>query len=473
MKRLLPLMLALAAVLPAEDQAPAKAREELKSLGAELSRWSRAFSLVHEAVAPSVVAIHTRERQYQRVRSPFGGVILREQGEEEVGEGSGFVIRSDGKHSYILTNAHVVLKTDQHQRFEKDRNGRELTYDRLTIELNDSREVDAEYVGWSVETDLAVLRVPMPLLPAIEWGNSDQSHVGDWVVALGYPLGVGYSASSGIISATDRSTGIYRSVGGLESFLQTDAAINPGNSGGPLVNLQGQIVGVNSNIISRTGANIGLGFAIAANLAKRVADDLIEHGQVQWPGIGVEFAPIDAEQAGETGLPKSPALRVTGVLAGSPADQGGIKAGDVILSINNIRTANDMQFRARVSSARIGQTLPVQVWRDRNKVDIQVTPIALEEIQRMRAAEVASRGVSLGDFGLVLAPDGQPGLAIVAVDPKGLAAQAGLQPGDRVLQEHRQGPLSTTGDAKALGGRREIVLQVAQDGRLVWVRMRR
>ncbi len=473
MKRLLPLVLALAACLPAEDSAQVRAREELKGLSSELSRWSRAFSLVHEAVAPSVVAIHTRERQYQRLRSPFGGVILREQGEEEVGEGSGFVVRSDDKHSYILTNAHVVLKTNQHQQFETDRNGRELGYDRLTVELNDSREVDAEYVGWSVQTDLAVIRVPLPNLPAVEWGNSDQAHVGDWVVALGYPLGVGYSASSGIISATDRSTGIYRPMGGLESFLQTDAAINPGNSGGPLVDLQGRILGVNANIISRTGANIGLGFAIAANLARRVADDLIDHGAVRWPGIGIEFDSIDAVQAAEVGLPRSPALRVSGVLAGSPADKAGIKNGDILLSLNGLKTMNDMQFRARLSSSQIGQSIPVQLWREKERVTTTVTPIALEEIHRMRAVEVASRGVSLGDFGLTVASDGQSGLAIVGVDPQGLAAQAGLKVGDRVLQEHRQGPLATTQDAKALAGKRELVLQVAQNSRLLWIRMRR
>ena len=473
MKRLLPLLLAVATCLPAEDVAQLRAKEELKSLGSELSRWSRAFSLVHEAVAPSVVAIHTRERQYQRVRSPFGGVLLREQGDEEVGEGSGFVVRSDAKYSYILTNAHVVLKTDQHQRFEKDRNGRELGYDRLTVELNDSREIDADYVGWSVETDLAIIRVPLPNLTPVDWGDSDQAHVGDWVVALGYPLGVGYSASSGIISATDRSTGIYRPMGGLESFLQTDAAINPGTSGGPLVNLQGQIVGVNANIISRTGANIGLGFAIAANLAKRVAEDLIDHGAVRWPGIGIEFAAIEGDQAMELGLPRSPALRVTGVLSGSPADTAGVKAGDVLLTLNGIKTQNEMQFRARLSSAYIGQAIPMQVWRAKERTNLTVKPIALQDIQRMRAAEVASRGTSLGEFGLTVAPDGQPGLAVVAVDAQGLAAQAGLQPGDRILQEHRLGALSTAADAKNLAGKREIVLQVAQDGRLLWIRMRR
>lgn len=471
--RLLPLLLAALPFLPAEDTVQTRAREELKSLGSEMSRWSRAFSLVHEAVAPSVVAIHTRERQYQRVRSPFGGVLLREQGEEEVGEGSGFVVRSDSKYSYLLTNAHVVLKVDQRQRFEKDRMGREIGYDRLTVELNDNREVDAEYVGWSPETDLAVIRVPLPNLPPVEWGDSDQAHVGDWVVALGYPLGVGYSASSGIISATDRSTGIYRSMGGLESFIQTDAAINPGNSGGPLVNLQGQIVGVNSNIISRTGANIGLGFAIAANLAKRVADDLIEHGKVRWPGIGIDFSAIDGDAAAELGLPRTTAIRVNGVLAGSPSEKAGVKPGDVVLAVNGVKTANEMQFRARLSSARIGQQLPLLVWRNRERTTLTATPIAMEEIVRMRTAEIASRGVSLGEFGLTVAEDGQPGLVVVAVDAQGLAAQVGIQRGDRLLQERRLGALGTTDDAKALANRREVVIQLLQGGRALWIRMQR
>ncbi len=472
--RLLPLLLLAALPLHAlDEEARTKAREELRELGTDLQKLSRVFNLVHEVVAPSVVAIHTRSQEAVPYRTPFGGVFFGGSREVEVGEGSGFVFASDDKASYIITNSHVVLRMNEQQQFERDRNGRYVGYDRIAVELNDGREVDAEYVGWSVETDLAVLKVPLGKLPPIEWADSDKVHVGDWVVALGYPLGVGYSATSGIVSATERSTGIYKPVGGFESFIQTDAAINPGNSGGPLVDITGRIVGVNSNILSRTGANIGLGFAIPSNLVRRVGEDLLLHGEVKWPGIGVDAEELTPEQTVGLGLPAGTAVRFAHVYPETPAERGGLAAGDVVLAVGGVRVAGQMQFRSRLAACRIGQEVPITVWRGGKAIERTVVPVALEDIKKKRSTVRPEDEVDLKAFGLHLGADGQQGLVVTEIDPKGLAAQAGIEPGDRILAERTAGALRTADEAKPLARRQEITIQVLKDARTFWLRMRR
>ncbi len=463
-------LLALAAVAtaPAADaDAREKARQELHAIGGELLKLSKAFNLVHEVVAPSVVAIHTRAKEIVPVRTPFGILGYGSGNEVEVGEGSGFIFASDDKASYILTNSHVVLRMNDQGRFERDRKGNFLKYERITVELNEGQEADAEYVGISVETDLAVLKIPLPRLPAVDWADSDKVHVGDWVLALGYPLGVGYSATSGIISATDRSTGIYKEENGYESFIQTDAAINPGNSGGPLVDISGRIIGVNSNILSRTGSNIGLGFAIPSNLAHRVADDLLRTGEVRWPGIGVELIAVAPEQSTSLGLPGMPAVSLKYVQKDAPAERAGLAVGDVVLAVGGVRIGSMKQFRARLAAYRIGQEVPLTVWRDGKAIDKVVVPIDL--------ADIKFDGLELKGFGMKLIEDGQPGLRITEVDPRGLAFQARLSEGDRVLAEAKIGPLSSIADAAGLNRRQEVLLTVylAKEDRTIQLRMRR
>lgn len=456
-----------------DEAARTAARVELKSLGGELQKVSRVFNLIHSVVAPSVVAIHTRSQEPGLIHTPFGGVYNGGNREVEVGEGSGFIFSTDEKFSYLITNSHVVLRMNEQQQFERDRNGRYIGYDRIAVELNDGREIDAEYVGWSVETDLAVLKIPLAHLPAIEWADSNKVQVGEWVLALGYPLGVGYSATSGIISATDRSTGIYRPVGGFESFIQTDAAINPGNSGGPLVDITGHIIGVNSNILSRTGSNVGLGFAIPSNLVRRVAEDLLAHGEVRWPGIGVDAEELNAEQAAAAGLPAGVAVRFAHVYPDTPAALGGLEAGDVVLTMAGLKVGGQMQFRARLATCRIGQEVPITIWRGGKSFDRQVVPVALEDIRKKRLSSKVKDETELKAFGLRLGTDGQPGLVITEVAATGLAAQAGLEAGDRVIAEAKTGNLRTSEDLTALAKRQEITLQVFKDGRTFWLRMRR
>ncbi len=457
---LLAALLALAAGLPAgEADGRTKAREELRAIERQAAVLSRAFELVHEVVAPSVVSVRTRETVYNPW-SPRAGAR-----EVEVGEGSGFVIRSDTERSWILTNEHVVM--------ERDRAGRSTPYDKLRVVLWDNREVDAEYVGYDQKTDLAVISIPVGGLPAVEWGDSDQVHVGQWVLALGYPLGIGYSASQGIVSATDRSTGIYASVGGFESFIQTDAAINPGNSGGPLVDIGGRIIGVNANIVSRTGSNIGLGFAIPSNLARRVAEDLLEFRQVRRAAVGVQLAslaPADAERAG---LPKAPAVRIDQVIPLTPAAEAGVEPGDVLLTINGQRVQSLHHFRARVAAAPVDAEIVLGLWRGGKAVERRIKPITTEELQRrLDEAAARTRRLELAQFGLTLGEDDRSarlGLVVLAVAP----GVDFLRVGDRVLRERALGDLRTLGDAEPLQRAREASLQVVQDGRTFWLTLRR
>lgn len=451
-----------------DDAERSRAKAELRTLAAESQRLARAFNLVHQIVGPSVVSIRTKERQ---VVLTWSGRAIREV---DTGEGSGFVVAADEQQAWVLTNAHVVLQSDGQNGFLRRRDGSYALYDRLRVVLHDNRESDAAYVGVDPQTDLALLRVPVGGLPAIEWADSEQAHVGDWVVALGYPLGVGYSASAGIISATDRSTGIYEAVGGFESFIQTDTAINPGNSGGPLVDLHGRILGVNSNIKSSTGANIGLGFAIPSAIARRVAEDLREHGRVRRGAIGVRLEEIDATAARRLGLPPAQAVRVAGIDPLTPASQAGVRPGDVILGIDAAPIASIQQFRSRIAARRPGEEVTVQLWRDGARMPVPVRIADRGEIDRAlaKAAEaLIAKATPLPNLGCRVLPDAQ-GLILVQVDENGLAAEGGMSAGDRILAERGLGKLSSAADAARLAELREGVIQVQSGRRVVWLRFR-
>jgi S1-C subfamily serine protease len=448
-----------------------RARAELRQVGQELAKLSRAFNLIDEIVAPSVLSIHTKENL--RLYAFSGRSVIREV---DVGEGSGFVFASNAKASFILTNSHVVLQTNHEQEFVRGENGQPVGYDKVKVVLNDNREVEAEYVGFYLPADLAVLKIPVPSMPAIEWADSDQGKVGDWVLALGYPLGVGYSATSGIISATDRSTGIYQSIGGFDSFIQTDAAINPGNSGGPLVNMMGQVVGINASIISKTGNNIGLGFAIPSNLARRIAEDILNNGHVSRTIIGVQIEDVGPDQAKAMGLPQAQTVRITSVVPGSPAEAAGLATGDVIQAVNQSKIVSRQQFQARVASCKLGAIITLKVLRSGAVSDFPLTPVAADELESKLSAlsheTDSKRGMTLKEFGLSLGVDDQPGLKVTAVDPGSIAADAGLVPGDRVLHERTLGALHTLDDVAQLAKRHELVLQVYHDGKSVWKRLR-
>lgn len=431
-----------------------------KAMQAELERINqtvtlgRAFNLIHQLVGPSVVSIHLTARQ--QVVDNLWQVRTREI---QVGEGSGFVVFSDATSSWILTNAHVVVRLSGEREFLHDRTGAPAWHGSIRVELNDRRSHVATPVAVDEQTDMALLKIEEPNLPAVDWGDSDAVLVGDWVLALGYPLGVGYSASAGIISATGRSTGVYQRNAGYEAFLQTDAAINPGNSGGPLVNLRGQVVGVNSNILSTTGASVGLGFAISGNLARNVAEDLRLHGRVLRPMVGIQF---DEETD----------LRVAMVMPHSPAADAGLKAGDLVLSVNGKLLSERNQFRTTVASTRVGQKLEITVERAKKQVTVTVTPIAWEEFDRRALKSLEGDAEAVAGTGLKIIDDQQQGILIVSVEAETPAQRAGLRAGDRIvgIDDTRA---ESVKEVQRLLKRQSTTVHVIRDRRIVSIPLRK
>ncbi|TVR14097.1 MAG: PDZ domain-containing protein [Planctomycetota bacterium] len=444
-------------------------RNELAQMTAA-AELSQAFHLIHELVAPSVASIHINQSLVQLDRQ--SGTV--ETLDLQLGEGSGFVVASTPEHSYLLTNAHVVLRTNRRQDFIRDDSDRPLWHSNIRVSLSDQRMVDAEPIGADTKSDLAMLRIAIGDLPPVAWGDSDAARVGDWVLALGFPLGVGYSATAGIISAKARSTGIYRREGGFEAFIQTDAAINPGNSGGPMLNLQGQVIGVNANIMTRSGGASGIGFAIPANLAHRVAEDLMKDGIISRPMIGVQMSQVDPGIAEERQLSNRQAVSIVRVMPGSPAAEAGIQRGDIILAVEGRPVAGIEQFRARIAAARIGHPLRLSVWRNGTTSDLEIIPSSWEDYTEMLGKHMPEEddAVRWSNFGMSLSDDEQRGIMISTVDEDSPAFRAGLRPGTRILRIGGIGPVHSSQDLAHLDSRSELTLEVYHQRRILLVRLR-
>jgi serine protease Do len=351
----------------------------------------------------------------------------------ERGLGSGVIVTQDG---YILTNNHVVDGTDKVQ-----------------VELPDSRTFSAKVVGTDPATDLAVVKVDATNLPTLVIGDSDAVKVGDVVLAVGNPLGVGETVTSGIISAKGRQT---ENSDSYQDFLQTDAAINHGNSGGALVNAAGQLIGINSQILSPSDANIGLGFAIPSNMAKNVMDQLVKNGTVRRAKLGVTVQRITADLATSLGLPSAQGALVSNVEADSPAARAGIRQGDVITQYNGKTITDYNQLRNIVAATTPGTTVPVQVLRNGHNETLQATVGELAAT-RERSGSLRSSDRGDGKYGMsvepltpdlaeqVGVPRGTQGVLVAGVDPAGIAADSQLQEGDVI--EKIDGKTVTTVDA--------------------------
>lgn len=271
--------------------------------------------------------------------------------------GSGVILESGG---YIITNHHVIEGADA-----------------IEIGLNDNRTFPAELIGSDPATDIAVLKIDAPNLTSIPWGNSDGVYVGDWVLAVGNPFDLTSTVTAGIVSAKARNLQLLkpdylRDVFPVESFIQTDAAVNPGNSGGALVNTSGELVGINTAIASKTGSYTGYSFAVPANLAKKVALDLVEFGQVQRAYLGVNIRPIDETMAAELNLPEVEGVLVTSTMAGSGAKSAGIQPGDVILGVGGSTTSSLPALLERVNQYRPGEQTEVHLWRAGERILLRV-----------------------------------------------------------------------------------------------------
>lgn len=391
-------------------------------------------------VSPAVVTIRSTERSRPaqqfpfmddpRFREFFGDRMPQQTPRQVEGVGSGVIVNSEG---YILTNHHVVDGALE-----------------IKVELTDNRTFSAKLVGSDPPSDLAVLKIDTTGLPTVPVGDSDKVRVGDVVLALGNPMGIGQTVTSGIVSAKGRATGL--SDGSFEDFLQTDAAINRGNSGGALVNTTGELIGINSQILSPSGVNIGIGFAIPSNMAKAVMDQLMKTGKVRRGMLGVTIQSVTADLAASMNLPAARGAIVTSVRTGGPADRAGIKRGDVITAVNNQPVVDHNSLRNTVASMGPGANATVTIQRDGRDQNLSVALAELPDRPREESEESSRNegGTSNDRYGLSLQvftaemaerysldPQDQ-GLLVTRVDPAGSAAIAGIRQGDLIQEVNRR-----------------------------------
>ena len=394
-----------------------------------------------EKVTPAVVNINSKTKI--KVRNPmmddpffrqFFGMQDSPRERIEQSLGSGVII--DASKGYVLTNNHVVEGADD-----------------ISVTLHDGRSLKAKLIGNDPDTDVAVIQIPAENLSALALADSSQLHVGDFVVAVGNPFGVGQSASSGIVSGLNRTNLGGR---GIQNFIQTDASINPGNSGGALVNLRGELVGINSQIFSTSGGSIGIGFAIPVNLASDVMHQLIATGTVKHGTLGVQVQTLTPEIARMLDTQPGQGAVVTAVGSGSAAESAGLKAGDVIVAVNGKPVANENDLYNAEGLATVGSTLDLSLLRDGKKVTQSVKLVA-ETVASSEGAKIDARlaGADLADSSerirRTLRESGidANGVAITRVDPNSRAAKNGLKAGDLIVGVNRVG-IDNLNDMRAM-----------------------
>jgi serine protease DegQ len=321
---------------------------------------SASYSDAARTAMPAVVNIFTtqevKRRRHPLMDDPTFRFFFGDPGDPQTGRstnlGSGVIVSDQG---YILTNSHVVESADA-----------------IEVALADTRRARAKVIGTDPETDLAVLRIDLPKLPTITFGQSEQARVGDIVLAIGNPFGVGQTVTLGIISALGRSQ---LGINTFENFIQTDAAINPGNSGGALVDAQGSLIGINTAIYSRTpgGASLGIGFAIPASTAKQVMEQIVRHGSVTRGWIGVGVQDMTKEFAESFKLPEVRGALISQVLDGSPADKAGVKPGDILVAVNGTGVKDSASVLNLIAGLQPGAQSTLSVIRDRGRSNLQVT----------------------------------------------------------------------------------------------------
>lgn len=323
---------------------------------------SMSYADVVSKAAPAVVTIHSQMRVRQPQQYPFGndpsfreffGDRIPQQAPERrrEGLGSGVIVGQDG---YVLTNHHVIDGAD-----------------RIKVDLNDNRTLEAKVVGSDPPSDLAVLKIEASGLPVLALGDSDRTRVGDVVLAIGNPLGIGQTVTMGIISAKGRQTGL--SNGSFEDFLQTDAPINQGNSGGALVSTNNELVGINSQILSPSGGSIGLGFAIPSNMARSVMEQLINTGKVRRGQLGITVLKIPSEEASKLGVDQGPGVMVYQVQPGSAADRAGLRRGDIITALNGTAVNDQNSFRNIIAGTAPGSEVTLTLKRDGREQQVRAT----------------------------------------------------------------------------------------------------
>ena len=381
------------------------------------------FADLAEKLTPSVVNISSFSQS--ETENGEGNTPLSES------LGSGFIIDGNG---YISTNTHVVDKAES-----------------ISITLSDNTKTEARVIGKDPTTDLALIKIETKRpLNAVKFGDSDKIRVGDWVLAIGNPFGLGSSVTAGIVSAKSRDI----ESGPYDSFIQTDASINQGNSGGPMFNLQGEVIGISSAIFSTTGTSQGVGFAIPANLAGWVISQLKEHGEVKRGWIGIKIQPNTPEIADSLGISANQGVVVSGVTEQGPAQKAGLQAGDIVLSFNRQPIDNTKNLSRLIAETKIGTPAPIEIWRSGQKQTLTVpielmpeeTPLSAAKETASDAAETPDNGESLNIIGFTvkeispelaerykLAPS-TSGVVVTDILPNSDASRKGIKIGDIIVK---------------------------------------
>jgi serine protease Do len=365
------------------------------------------------------------------------------------GVGSGFIVSPDG---YILTNAHVVADAAE-----------------VTVRMPDKREFRAKVIGVDRRADVALVKIDAANLPAVKIGDTSRLKVGEWVAAIGSPFGLDNTVTAGIVSAKSRALPSE----GYVPYIQTDVAINPGNSGGPLFNMAGEVVGINSQIYSRTGGYMGLSFAIPIEVAMKIKDDLLKYGKVQRGRLGVVIQPVTPDLAESFGLDKARGALVSTVEPGSPAAKAGVQAGDIILAVDGRSVTESIDLPRIIGETRPGSAVALQLWRKGTTREIRAT-IGEMPTERIAAAEGDSTPQT-GKLGLAVRPLTEAERKALAVEggvvveaAEGPAAEAGLRPGDVVLALNGENVKSVE-DLRRLAGKSKgsvAVLVKREDARI-------
>lgn len=399
-----------------------------------------------DKVTPAVVNIAVLQRSPEEenplLRDPFFRRFfgLPDQSRPQISAGSGVIV--DAKNGYVITNHHVV------------KDAREIA-----ITLKDNRRLAARLVGSDAGTDIALLQVPAEKLTAARWGDSDELQVGDFVIAIGNPFGIGQTATSGIVSALGRS-GL--SVEGYEHFIQTDAPINPGNSGGALVNLKGELVGVNSAIIGPAGGNVGIGFAVPSVMARAVMEQLIRTGEVRRGRLGISMQDVVGGEGAQ----------VAEVQPESPAAKAGLRAGDVVVALNGRPVRSAAELRARLGVMPVGESIELSVQRGTQTRTVRATIAPVEAGQAGGQAIAELAGAALADAERAGARGRERAVLVTGVQAGSAAYQHGLRAGDLIIGVNQRRVATVQELAKLLRAQGSVVLNVVRGDTLLTIPVR-